>query len=163
MEVDALVLEFLKHRQGVGGRAEGAVELGGNDDVALADCRQEPLALGPVGERDRARHTALDEMLGERIALHQAIAHDLLLLNVEARATVSLLGGRNSRISEDAHDALCAFLLECSRRSRLLVSVLGMFMSRVSVLIPDFVLAKIMITVGLMMMMHGRVMTSRAS
>jgi xanthine/uracil/vitamin C permease (AzgA family) len=38
-----------------------------------------------------------------------------------------------------------------------------MFMSRVSVLIPDFVLAKIMITVGLMMMMHGRVMTSRAS
>jgi hypothetical protein len=33
--------------------------------------------------------------------------------------------------------------------------------TRVSVLIPHFVLAKIMITVGLMMM-HGRVMTSRA-
>ena len=61
----------------------------------------------------------------------------------------------------DVAAPFCVHHLECSRRSRLLVSVLGMFMSRVSVLIPDFVLAKIMITVGLMMM-HGRVMTSRA-
>ena len=54
MEVDALVLELFKHRQGVGRRAEGAVELGGHHNVALADRGQQALALGPIGERDRA-------------------------------------------------------------------------------------------------------------
>ena len=54
MQVDTLLLELLEHRQGVSGRTEGAIELSGDDDVALADRRQEPLAFGPIGKRHGA-------------------------------------------------------------------------------------------------------------
>jgi hypothetical protein len=95
-QANAMRIQLFEDSERVGRRAEGAVELGDDDDDAPADGGQYAGAFRPVGKREGTRHAALDEALGDRHAFHHGEANDLLLLRREAHAFVGLLGGRNS-------------------------------------------------------------------
>jgi hypothetical protein len=86
---DASLAQDLDDLQRVEGRAEQAVELRRDDDVALPQPGEQRSADGALGGRDRARDAFLGEKLGNLPAMHLRIAVDCVALHVEASASAS--------------------------------------------------------------------------
>ncbi len=75
-----------KRAERIGGVAEHAVELRGDDHVALADAGQHASALRPLSQRDGTGHAGFDENLVDLQPLHHRIADALALLRVQTVA-----------------------------------------------------------------------------
>ena len=108
---DAALAQVLDHRERVEGRAEQAVELRRDDDVALRRAWRTARRPSAARRRARSRETpSSTTTLVERQPVHVGVALDLPVLDVEAFALVRLPQRRNPAISVSRHVALCQFV-----------------------------------------------------
>ena len=106
VQFDAPPLQALDVLVRIEGRAEQAIELGRDDDVATLKLGEQLASDRAIFDGDRAGDALLDQHISEGHAVHQGIALDLTALDIKALALVGLLQRRDPAVSVDRHAAL---------------------------------------------------------
>src|SRR3954447_21302504 len=104
VERHAALAEPLHHLEGIEGRPERPVELGGDHRVAGLQGGHQLAAGRALGQGHAAAHALLDEHPLDAEPLHKGVALDLPALHVEAQALLGLPRGGHPDVPVHRHD-----------------------------------------------------------